>query len=84
MKCFNCDSDADDQLYEIPICSFCKSDLRLFNDDTIIRQQLEYKSSEKYASYKDEISDRLILLRRDCLKKKIKLLHILERLGNLK
>ena len=84
MKCFNCESNADAQLYGIPICNSCESDLRLFTDDTIIRQKREYKGSDNYASYQDEISGRLILLERDYLKKRIKLLHILERLDNLK
>jgi hypothetical protein len=84
MKCFNCDSNADAQIYGIPVCNSCESDLRLFTDDTINRQKMEYKGSKKYATYQEEISDRLILLKRDYLKKKIKLLHILERLDNLK
>lgn len=83
MKCFNCASDGS-LLYGTPICNSCKSDLRLFTDDTIIRQQREYKASDKYASYRDEISDRLKILELDYLKKRIKLLHVLERLDNLK
>ena len=84
MKCFNCASDVGSLLYGIPICNSCKSDLRLFTDDTIIRQEREYKGSDKYASYQDEVSDRLKLLEMDYLKKRIKLLHILDRLDNLK
>ena len=84
MKCFNCGSNADSQIYGIPFCISCESDLRLFTDETIIRQRIEYKGSDKYASYQDEVSDRLILLERDYLKKRIKLLHILERIDYLK
>lgn len=84
MKCFNCTSDTNFKKYEIPICHSCESGLKLFTDDTIIRQKKEYKASENYSSYQDEISHRIILLERDYLKKRIKLLHILERLDNFK
>lgn len=84
MKCFNCASNADFQKYGIPICNSCESDLKLFTDDTIIRQKKEYKGSDNYSSYQNEISHRIILIERDYLKKRIKLLHILERLDNFK
>jgi len=84
MKCFNCASDTINKKYEVPICHSCESGLKLFTDDTIIRQKKEYKGSENYSSYQDEISQRMILLERDYLKKRIKLLHILERLDYLK
>ena len=84
MKCFNCGSDANSQLYGMQICSFCESDLRLFTDETITRQKKEYRNSDRYASYEEEISDRLVLMEKDYLKKRIKLLHILERLEHLK
>jgi len=84
MKCFNCGCNVDSQIFGIPICNSCESELRLFTDNTIIRQKIEYKGTDKYVSYQDEISDRLILLEKDYLKKRIKLLHILERIDNLK
>lgn len=73
----------DSEMYGIPICNSCKSGLRLFSEETINRQSKEYKSSKKYADYKSEISDRLVILEKDYTKKKIKLLYILEQLNNL-
>ena len=84
MKCFNCGAETSNQRYEIMICAACEQDLRLFTDETIARQKAEYKPSEKYAAYGDEIADRLVFLEKDYLKKKIKLLHVLERLDFLK
>lgn len=84
MKCFNCGAETSNQRYEITICPACEQDLRLFTDETIARQKAEYKTSEKHAAYGDEIGDRLVFLEKDYLKKKIKLLHILERLEYLK
>ncbi len=60
MKYFNCASYTDSQKYGMPICNSCESDLRLFTDDTIIRQKREFKGPDNYASYQDEISGRLI------------------------
>lgn len=84
MKCFNRGSETDHKKYEIPICHSCETHLRLFNDDTIIRQIKEYKPSEKYSSYQDEISRRVLLVERDYFKKRIKLFHILGRLEKIK
>jgi hypothetical protein len=84
MKCFNCGAETTNQRYKITICPACEKDLRLFSDETIARQRAEYQSSEKYAAYDDEIADRLVFLEKDYLKKKIKLLHVLERLECLK
>lgn len=84
MKCFNCGAETSNQRYEITICPACEQDLRLFTDETIVRQKAEYKPSEEYATYNDEIADRLVFLEKDYLKKKMKLLHVLERLEYLK
>ena len=84
MKCFICNAEAYSQLFGIPICTLCASELRLFTDDTIRRQVANYKASERYASYRDEISDRLAFVEKDYLKKNIKLLHVLDRLDYLK
>ncbi len=84
MKCFNCGTETANQRYKIAICAACEQDLRLFTDETITRQKAEYKPSEKYAVYDDEIADRLVFLEKDYLKKKIKLLYVLERLDYLK
>jgi len=84
MKCFNCGDETTNRRYEITICTACEQDLKLFTDETIARQNAEYKPSEKYAAYPDEIADRLVFLEKDYLKKKIKLLHVLERLNCLK
>ena len=83
MKCFMCSSSADTELYGIPVCNACKAELRLFSDNTILRQARDYRGFDAYASYHNEVFDRLQLLEVDYLKKRIKLLHILDRLEAL-
>lgn len=78
MKCFNCSNQGKD-LYGISICEQCLTDLKLFNDETIKRQREEYKGDK--GSYEKEIDHRLDFVEKDYFKKKLKLLHIKERLG---
>lgn len=80
MKCFNCSSETGNILYGVAICKSCVTDLRLFTDDTIARQDAEYRPSEKYNSLKAEVIDRLVIMEKDYLKKRLKLLHMLDRL----
>lgn len=84
MKCFNCTSETNHKRFDIPICRSCESGLKLFSDDTILRQNQAYTNSENPSSYSDEITRRLLFIEKDYLKKKIKLLHVLDRLESLK
>jgi hypothetical protein len=78
MKCFNCSKPGKD-IHGISICESCLVELRLFNDETIARQREEYMGER--GSYEKEIDYRLDFIEKDFLKKKLKLLHIKERLG---
>ncbi len=70
-------------LYGITVCKTCESDLRLYNDATIARQETEYKASARYDSLKAEVADRLIIMEKDYIKKRIRLLHMLHKLGGV-
>ncbi len=72
--CFQCGKNGAD-MFGYAICDSCKSKLGLFTDATI----------KKYDSmkFREEISNRLKILEKDFIKKKIKLLHIQERLKQI-
>ena len=82
-KCFSCGKDTGTEMYGTPACERCISDLRLFTKETIQRHIAEYSGSKKYATYEDEISDRLRILELDYKKKRIKLLHVLGQLKEI-
>jgi len=71
-------------MYGYTTCDSCKSKLGLFTDVTIKKHILLYKKSAKNHSYEEEIHNRLIFLDKDYIKKRIKLLHIQERLKHIK
>ena len=77
--CFLC-GNRGAVMYDYCICESCKSKLGLFTDGTIRRHISEYTPSKKYRTYAEEINDRLHILEQDYIKKRIKLLHVLERL----
>jgi hypothetical protein len=79
--CFQCGKQGAD-MYGYTICDSCKSKLGLFTDETIKKHITLYNFS-KNQSYENEILDRLSFIDKDYIKKKIKLLHILERLKNI-
>ena len=76
-KCFQC-GEPGEEMYGFIICPLCKSKLGLFTDDTI-KKHIDIYSKNKEISYHEEIQKRLLFIENDFIKKKIKLLHILER-----
>ena len=76
--CFNCGKETTNNLYNYPICDFCKSKLKLFSDETIKKHYL--KNPEKFSK---EIQRRLGFIDKDYIKKRIKLLHVQEQLKHL-
>jgi hypothetical protein len=82
-SCFNCGSQGSD-MYGFTICDPCKADLKLFSDETIKKHIARYKKSSSGRTYEQEIQYRLDFVEKDYIKKKIKLLHILDRLEHLK
>lgn len=76
--CFECGSKAS-LFFGYYICESCKSKLGLFTMPTIQKHIELYKTS-KPLTYKEEIESRLLLIEKDFIKKKIKLLHILSQI----
>lgn len=64
-------------MYEYFICDSCKNKLRLFTDETI--KKYNYSNP----AFKKEIKNRLKSLNKDYIKKRIKLLHVLDRLEEI-
>ena len=80
-SCTFCLKDAND-FYGYPVCQECINDLGLLSDKTIAKHIELYNSTKKH-SYSAEIKNRLDFIEKDCIKKKIKLNHILDRLQDL-
>ncbi len=81
-KCFDCGEKGAD-LYGHIVCDECKSSLGLFKDETIKKHIAKYAGSPSKPSYEEEIQERLEFLGKDYIKKRIKLLHVLDRLKQL-
>lgn len=69
-------------IYSYNICSKCESTLGLFSDKTIIKH-IETGIYESKKAYIQEIDRRLKIMKQDYIKKRIKLLHISDRLGKV-
>jgi len=89
-QCYQCEGTHKSntaELYGYTICNTCKSQLRLFQDNTINKHFLAFEKSKEEnphnPSYEAEISNKLILFDKDYISKKIKLLQIQERLEQI-
>ncbi len=80
-SCILCGEDGTD-LYGYIICDTCKKKLKLIKDETIKKHRAMYDLKKDH-SYHDEIENRLDLLEKDHIQKKIKLLHIQDRLKHI-
>jgi hypothetical protein len=58
--CFNCGKETTNNLYNYPICDFCKSKLKLFSDKTIKKYYL--KDPKKFSK---EIDRRLDFIEKE-------------------
>lgn len=72
--CFNCGKNGID-LYGYTICDPCKTKLRLFTPEIIKKY-----NSKNLEGFSKEIERRLDYLDKEYVKKRIKLLHILDQL----
>lgn len=73
--CYNCGKATEKEMYNYPICDYCKSKLKLFTEATV----------KKYCDidpegFSKEIQRRLDFIEKDYISKKIKLLSIKEKL----
>lgn len=75
--CFNCGKNGD-IFYGYVICNECKSKLKLLSDKTIKRHYLN--NPKKFSA---EIQRRLDFIKKDYIKKKIKLLNVKEQLKRI-
>lgn len=83
-ECCQCEARGRlSNLYGYYFCDGCLSKLGLHSDKTILQNADKYEQS-KTIVYHDEVIRRLQLMERDFAKKKVKLLHILERLSELR
>lgn len=83
-KCFKCEGKSDQNpelFFGYWICPDCIQRLGLFKDETIKRHQLTY--SGKHNDYFGEVTYRLKAMEVDYISKRIKLLHIQERLSQI-
>jgi hypothetical protein len=81
--CCQCGAHGQTNLYGYIFCDRCESKLGLHSDATILKNAESYQQS-KPISYEDEVVRRLQIMEKDFAKRKVKLLHILERLSELR
>lgn len=74
-KCFNCNTTGTD-FFGFKICASCKKKLRLFTDKTVAEHIRKFTKS----GYQKDVQEKLALLESDYIKKKIKLLDILQKI----
>jgi hypothetical protein len=70
-------------LYGYAFCDHCRSKLGLHSDATIRKNAESYDKSNPI-SYEAEVLRRLEIMEKDFAMRKVKLLHILERLSELR
>ena len=81
--CCQCESPGPlHNLYGYAFCDGCQTRLGLHSDKTILKNARQWAQT-KSGSYEDEVTDRLLRLEKDVAKTKVKLFHILARLGEL-
>jgi hypothetical protein len=81
VKCSLCDSTTGiEKLYGYNICGLCKSKIRLFSKDSVKRFKTNYKKKPGRPTIEDDIKYRLDYIEKDFIKKKIKLMDMLDKL----
>ena len=74
LTCVLCTTPATDDKYGFPICSECKSQIGLMSEATF------QKHYQHRAAFEKEAREKLHILEKDYVRKKIKLMDILNRL----
>ena len=87
-SCFNCKNPKElTSLYGYDVCHGCESTLGLLKDATIRKHISSYakmqESVPENPSYQQEVDYRVNFMEQNYIKKRIKLLHIQERLKNI-
>lgn len=82
--CYKCSKPTSDKLYGYSICADCVTNLALHQDTTIQRNREKYQKMKQHdmfqRDYLEDVRFRLKRLEEDYISKRIKLLHIKERL----
>lgn len=89
-QCYRCDEHTESEttvMYGYVICDACKSNLGLLRDSTIqkhiiTREEAKAKDADRL-SFEEEVQYKLACLEKDYINKKIKLLHIRDRIGQV-
>ncbi|MEQ9405618.1 MAG: hypothetical protein RIM99_18660 [Cyclobacteriaceae bacterium] len=88
--CFRCgetEQGSLENLYGYTVCKACQGDLKLYQDITIKMHISAFKKARlinpKKLSYKEEVDYRLVEMEKDYIRKRIRLLHIQDRLKKL-
>lgn len=83
--CYRCGEEAQLELYGYHLCEACKKRMGLFRDETVQRYIAEFAQRKaadpSRPSYAEKVRNHLDLLEKEYISKRIKLLHIQERLG---
>lgn len=81
--CILCEQEAPlALLFGYQVCASCKSEIRLFQDATIERHRKARASDPLKPTYEEEVRSRLVFIEKEYIRKRIKLMHILDRLGS--
>ncbi|MEL6673260.1 MAG: hypothetical protein AAFR61_13745 [Bacteroidota bacterium] len=88
--CFNCEGTqgpTTEILYGHAICDACKGTLGLYQDATIEKHRAAYAEKQQLdpaaPSFQDELYRRLEKLEKDFILRKIKFMHMLDRLEKM-
>ena len=89
-QCFKCDGTYDSEiiiLYGYNVCEQCKSKMGLHQDKTLRKYVADFQKAREIdanePSFEDEMKRRLNVIEKDYISKKIKLLHVLDRLNHI-
>ncbi len=90
IRCYQCgetEESSIEDLFGYMVCRACKVKLGLYHDETIKKHAESFQRAKdlnpQKPSYKEEVDYRLIAMEKDYISKRIKLLHIQERLSQL-
>ena len=82
--CSQCESERQlENLYGFYFCRRCLKKLALHSDKTILKNADQFDQN-KPISYEEEVTHRLQQMDKNYIKTKVKLMHILERLVELR
>ncbi|TRX47053.1 hypothetical protein FNH22_30625 [Fulvivirga sp. M361] len=88
-SCFRCAEEDEsflEDLYGYTVCNACTIKLGLYHDETIQKHASSYQRAKDLdpakPSYQEEVDRRLVMMEKDYIAKRIKLLHIRYRLRN--